>query len=85
MIKNGEIIGYSRFKSKKGNEVMYANIAVNLTERDRNFGHVGMRVEQVWIPSSCFHKFNDSVVGKILNAKYDGFGQHAEIVDVNFI
>ena len=84
-MKNNEIIGYSKFKSKKGNEVMFVNVAVPLTERDKEFGHVGMRVEQIWIPSTLFNKFNPSVVGKVLDAEYVVSGGRAEVIDVSFV
>lgn len=85
MLKDNEIIGYSRFQSKKGNEVMYVNVAQNLTQRDKEFGHVGMRVEQIWIPSNCFDKFNSTVVGKVLKPTYVISGGRAEVTDVAFV
>lgn len=83
-MQNGEIIGYSRFNSKKGNEVMYVDVAVSPSDFDKQFGRVGWKVEQIWIPSSCFDKFNESVVGKIFDAKYEISGGRANVVDVAF-
>lgn len=83
-MKHNEIIGYSKFKSKNGNEVMFVDVAKQTTDRDAQWGRVGMKVEQIWIPSSCFSKFDSSVVGKVLKASYEISNGRANVVDVDF-
>lgn len=83
-MRHNEIIGYSKFKSKAGNEVMFVDVVKHPTDRDISFGRVGMKVEQIWIPSSCFNKFSPAVVGKLLKASYEVDGMRANVVDVDF-
>lgn len=83
-MKNNEIIGYSRFKSKSGNEVMFVDVAKIPTENDKKWGRVGMKLEQVWIPSTCFVKFSPAVVGKVLRASYEISNGRANVIDVAF-
>lgn len=83
-MKNNEIIGYSRFKSKSGNEVMFVDIAKMPSDRDKQWGRVGMKLEQVWIPSSCFDKFNNTVIGKVLKCQYEIDNGRANVIDVSF-
>lgn len=83
-MENNEIIGYSRFKSKSGNEVMFVDVAKVPSNHDVQWGRVGMKVEQVWIPSSCFDKFSNAVVGKVLKASYEISNGRANVIDVAF-
>lgn len=83
-MRHNEIIGYSRFKSKIGNEVLFVDVAKLPSDRDVQFGRVGMKVEQIWVPSSCFDKFSPAVVGKLLKASYEVDGMRAIVVDVDF-
>lgn len=84
MVKDNEILGYSRFTSKKGDEVLFVDVAKLPTDFDKRYGRVGMKVEQVWIPSNCFDKFNNSVIGKCLDAQYSIQNGRANVVDVSF-
>lgn len=83
-MQNNQIIGYSRFKSKNGNEVMFVDVARMPTANDVKWGRVGMKVEQLWIPSSCFYMFDSTVVGKVLKATYEISNGRANVVDVAF-
>lgn len=83
-MENNEVIGYSRFTSKKGNEVMYVDVATIPSDFDKSYGRVGWKVEQIWIPSSCFNKFDESVIGKIFDGKYEISNGRANVIDVAF-
>lgn len=84
MSRVNEIIGYSRFVSKKGVDTLIVDVVMEATEFNRRYGRVGNVVEQVFIPESLFDKFDDSVVGKLIDVKYDGRGRYANIIDVSF-
>lgn len=85
MSRVNEIIGYSRFISKKNVDTLIVDVVMKATDFNRRYGRVGNICEQVFIPEALFDKFDESVVGKILEVKYDGPGKYANIIDVSFI
>lgn len=82
--RNNEIIGYSRFTSKKNVECLIVDVMSHATDFNKRFGRVGNVCEQVFIPEALFDRFDESVVGKVLECKYDGYGRYANIIDVIF-
>lgn len=83
-MQNNEIIGYSRFENKEKQERMVVDVAKLPSDFDKKYGRVGMKVEQIWIPSSCMDKFNEGVIGKILKCTYEVNGRYANVTDVVF-
>lgn len=83
MAKN-EIIGYKKFTDKKGNKRCVVEVISTLTDFDRNYGAVGMKAEQVWIPEEFQEMFVPAVVGKILDCKCEVSGRYANIIGVAF-
>lgn len=84
MSRVNEIIGYSRFVSKKNVECLIVDVVMPATDFNRRYGRVGNVCEQVFIPQHLFDKFDESVVGKLLHLDTEGYGNRAEIVDVSF-
>lgn len=84
MVKNNEIIGYSRFKNKEGKERLVVDVAKQPTDFDTQYGRVGMKVEQIWMPEALYDRFNPSVVGKQIDCSYMVNGRYANVVDVGF-
>lgn len=84
MSRANEIIGYSRFTSKKGVECLVVDVIMEATDFNRRYGRVGNICEQVFIPEALFDRFDESVVGKLLEVKYDRPGRYANIIDVSF-
>ena len=78
------VIGYSRFKNKDGVERLVVDVVKTPSDFDRQYGRVGMKVEQIWIPKELFDKFNNSVVGKIIECQYTVNGRYANVVEVSF-
>lgn len=66
----GQIIGYSKFKSKKGNDCCVLRILVEATERDNQYGHFGHIVQEVFVPEAQHKEISDSVVGKNATVNY---------------
>ena len=84
MVKNNEIIGYSRFNNKAGEERLVVDVAKLPTDFDAKYGRVGMKVEQIWMPEALFDKFDKSVIGKTMNCEYEVSGRYANVVNVSF-
>lgn len=84
-LKNCEIIGYSRFTSKKGVDTLICDVAVSPTPFDLQHGKVGMKVEQVFVPAECYGLFNESVIGKCLKRQYEVQGRFANVVNVEIV
>lgn len=77
-----EIIGYKKFTDKKGNKRCVVDTVSSLTDFDRDYGAVGMKASQVWIPEEFQDMFVPAVVGKILDCRYEVSGRYVNIVDV---
>lgn len=84
MYRNNQILGYKEFESKKGDKCLVVTVVKELTDRDKKFGHIGMKAEEVWIPEKLQPLFDESLVGSILKCTYDVSGRFAEVVDVDF-
>lgn len=83
-MKNNEIIGYSRFVNKEKQERLVVDVCKTPSDFDKQYGRVGMKVEQIWIPASCMDSFNQSVIGKVLKCTYEVNGRYANVVGVSF-
>jgi len=81
---NNEILGYKKFTDKKGNKRCVVEVVQNPTQFERDYGAVGMKGAQIWIPVDFQDKFVPAVVGKILDCSYEVNGRYAEIVGVAF-
>ena len=84
MLKDNQIIGYSRFKNKEGKERLVVDVAKVPSDFDKKYGRVGMKVEQLWMPEALYDRFNESVVGMQVDCTYTVNGRYANIVDVEF-
>lgn len=84
-MKNGEIIGFSRFLDKKGVDRLYVDVASAPTTFDKSHGRVGMKVEQIWVPESCYGMFNESVIGKVLKCDYEVSGRFVNVIGCQIV
>ena len=84
-MKNNEILGYSRFTSKKGVDTLICHIATEPSEQDKQFGWVGFKTEQVFVPANDYNKFSPAVIGKQLKRGYQINGFRATVVSVEIV
>lgn len=84
-MKNGEIIGFSRFVDKKGVDRLFVDVVSALTDFDKQHGRFGMKSEQIWIPSSCYGMFNESVIGKVLKCEYEVSGRYVNVIGCQIV
>lgn len=84
-MKANQIVGYSRFTSKKGFDTLIVDIVAEATPFDVQHGRVGMKTEQVFLPDTCFSKITPDCVGKILKRHVVPNGRYVQIVDIEII
>lgn len=84
MVKNNEVLGYSKFTDKNNVPRLFLDVAKTPTDNDKRFGRVGMKVEQIWIDEALQSKVTDACVGKIIDCKYEVNGRFANVVDFAF-
>lgn len=71
----GQIIGYSKFKSKTGKDCCVVLNMIPCTPRDNEFGRGGNKVEEVFVPENQHSQINDKVIGheiEVLRDFYNG-------------
>lgn len=79
----GQIIGYSKFQSKKGTDCCVIRVMSPAGERDNKFGHFGNIVQEIFVPDDQHNVINDKVIGKncVINyTYYNGRGYVDNIV-----
>ena len=71
-----EIIGYSKFTSKKGNQCCILRFVRDVTDNEKNFGSYGMKAEEIFVPENQINLVNESILGKklVLNYTCNEFG-----------
>ena len=83
-MKINTIIGYKRFRNEHGVERLVVHVLQKPDASDLQNGYVGFIVADVWIPEALFGKFNQDVIGKVLDPKFALDGKYARVIDVAF-
>lgn len=83
-MKLNTIIGYKRFRNEQGVERLVVHVCQKPEPFDLQNGYVGFIVADVWIPESLWGKFNQDVIGKVLDPKFALDGKYARVIDVAF-
>lgn len=76
------LVGYKKFMSKKGKEYCVAEVVTDATERERQSGLVGQKVEEVFLPEDKIDFLQPSHIGKKIKFDYELSGGRAYLVDV---
>lgn len=66
-----KLVGYSRFKSKAQKDLCVASCVVSLSERDKDYGRIGEKVKELFVPTNQFNLLTPSDVGKLIEVEYD--------------
>ena len=76
------ILGFSRFKSKKGNMCTTLQLSRDFTDREIEAGSCGVRVEDAFLPEDCLDIAVSENIGKQCNLLYNrnGYLQAIDIV-----
>ena len=84
-IELNTIVSYERFRTEQGIERLLVHVIQKPEADDVKNGYVGFILADVWIPSNLFHKFNQSVIGKVLVVDFELSGRYARVKDVEFV
>lgn len=78
-----KLVGYNRFTSKKnGKDYCVAHVLKDLSERDKDSGFVGAKVDSFFMPEKFYDLLKPSDVGKELLLDYELSGTRAYLVNV---
>lgn len=78
----GKIIGYREFESKKGNTCRLLTLMSPYSDRDKEKGAVGHRVEDIFLPDACKLKITEASVGQDAVVEYSVSGGRAYVENV---
>lgn len=71
------LVGFKRFKSKKGNPLCIAIISREFTAQENERGSFGCDLESVYVPSEQYDYLGIADIGKPVTTQYDIIGGHA--------
>lgn len=77
----GQLIGYRRFRSKKGSPLCLANVLVPYSERDLSNGAAGSRVDEIFLPDNRVDLLQPKDVGKQVEVLHEVVGGRAFVED----
>ncbi|MCM1185003.1 MAG: hypothetical protein NC251_13455 [Lachnoclostridium sp.] len=66
----GKLVGFKRFKSKKGNDLCLANIETPFSPSDIARGCVGSDVQGVFVPDDQYDLLTEKDIGKTVELVY---------------
>lgn len=66
-----KLVGYKKFTSRAGRDCCVASIVRPFSERDKTFGAVGEKAEEIFMPESQVDLLKPSDVGHELILDYD--------------
>lgn len=66
----GKLVGFKRFKSKKGNDLCLANIETPFAPSDIARGCVGNDVQGVFLPDNQYDMLTEKDIGKTVKLIY---------------
>lgn len=80
-----KLVGFKKFTGKKdGTPYCVLQVLSDFSERDKNNGCCGQKVEEVFAPADKVESINQSLIGKTVKLEYELSGGRAYLVDVSF-
>lgn len=79
------LIGYKEFKSKKGELCRVATVSEPYTEFAKKNGAVGVRVEDIFVPSGVKFSATEADMGREVDISYDVMGNRAYVTDITYL
>lgn len=71
------LIGYRKFKSKKGSDCCIVNFVHDFSSFDISHGAYGQTVEEVFLPEDCHGSITPAVIGSLCELVY-GAGMYGK-------
>lgn len=78
------VVGYSKFVSKEGKKCCKLQLVSDLNERQKQFGNVGMIVEDQWVPVELHDLVTPVCVGKVCVREYEFSGGRPYVIGMTF-
>lgn len=79
-----KLVGYRRFTSKKnGKDFCVANVVQDITEREKQSGSFGQKVDTIFMPEEQYNLLKPEHIGKELTLDYELSGGRAFLVNVS--
>lgn len=78
-----KLVGYKKITSKKsGKEFCVASVVQDVSEREKENGFIGQKVDELFLPESQLNLLKPSDIGKELSLDYELSGGRAYLVNV---
>lgn len=78
-----KIVGYKKITSKKsGKDFCVASVVQDVSEREKENGFIGQKVDEIFLPEAQFDLLKPSDIGKELLLDYELSGGRAYLVNV---
>lgn len=77
-----KLVGYRNITTKKGKEFTLASVVSDFSQREKEKGAVGQKVDDIWLPEDCANMFKPTDIGKELNLDYELSSGRAYLVSV---
>lgn len=78
------LIGYANFKSKdKTKEYFKILLLRDCTEKEREFGNIGMKPVEKFVSAGAFNSLNEKMIGKEIHLTWGGDEFSPQIVNVS--
>ena len=77
-----KLIGYKKGTSKKGNDYCMATLLYELSERDKQNGAVGQKVEDIFLPENQINYLKPEHIGKEIVCDYEYSGGRGYLVGI---
>ncbi len=72
-----KVLGYRKFKSKNGKNCIVLGVSSPYSDRDKQSGACGEKVEELFVPEECHAQVVPAIVGKNVSLQYDISGGRA--------
>lgn len=73
----GQIIGYSKFKSKKGADCCVLRVMVPCGLRDNEYGRYGHTIQEVFVPDEMHSQITEEVILREVTVDYEFYNGKA--------
>lgn len=77
-----KIAGYKEFTSKKGHECRLLTLMTPYSDREKERGAVGNRMEEIYLPDGCNLRITEDSIGQKVSVEYSVRGGRASVENV---
>lgn len=78
------VVGYSKFVSKEGKKCCKLQLMSDLNERQKQYGFVGVVVEDQWVPVELQDLVTPACIDKVCVREYEVSGGRHYVIGISF-